>query len=95
MNSRTIFRVTLLSALFATASAFATSTISSARVDSLRIALNRVTVPEMPAKASQLVANVMSHPALSNFDLKERDILPEFCAITRAPVGKNAARPAV
>ncbi|MEO7264393.1 MAG: YdhR family protein [Ferruginibacter sp.] len=36
-------------------------------------------------KASPLVAAVLSHPALSNFDLKERDTLPALNAITRAP----------
>jgi quinol monooxygenase YgiN len=37
-------------------------------------------------KASPLVASVLSHPALSNFDLKERDILKEVSEITRAPL---------
>ena len=37
-------------------------------------------------KASPLVASVLSHPALSNFDLKERDILEEASRITRAPL---------
>ena len=37
-------------------------------------------------KASPLVASVLSHPALSNFDLKERDILNEVSEITRAPL---------
>jgi hypothetical protein len=37
-------------------------------------------------KASPLVASVLSHPALSNFDLKERDILKEISEITRAPL---------
>ena len=37
-------------------------------------------------KASPLVASVLSHPALSHFDLKERDILTEVSAITRAPL---------
>ncbi len=37
-------------------------------------------------KASPLVASVLSHPALSNFDLKERDILTEVSEITRAPL---------
>ena len=35
---------------------------------------------------SPLVASVLSHPALSNFDLKERDILEEVSEITRAPL---------
>jgi quinol monooxygenase YgiN len=38
-------------------------------------------------KSSPLVAAVLSHPALSNFDLKERDILKKVSAITRAPLG--------
>jgi hypothetical protein len=37
-------------------------------------------------KSSELVASVLSHPALSNFDLKERDILNEASEITRAPL---------
>ena len=37
-------------------------------------------------KASPLVASVLSHPALSNFDLKERSILTEVSEITRAPL---------
>jgi hypothetical protein len=37
-------------------------------------------------KSSPLVASVLSHPALSNFDLKERDILSEVSEITRAPL---------
>jgi quinol monooxygenase YgiN len=37
-------------------------------------------------KASALVASVLSHPALSNFDLKERDILEEVSKVTRAPL---------
>ena len=37
-------------------------------------------------KSSPLVASVLSHPALSNFDLKERDILKEVSEITHAPL---------
>ena len=37
-------------------------------------------------KASPLVGSVLSHPALSNFDLKERDILVEASQITHAPL---------
>ena len=37
-------------------------------------------------KASPLVASVLSHPALSNFDLKERDILTGVSETTRAPL---------
>lgn len=36
--------------------------------------------------SSELVAGVMSHPALSNFDLKIRDILTEVSEITHAPL---------
>jgi quinol monooxygenase YgiN len=38
-------------------------------------------------KASPLVASVLSHPALSNFDLKERDIVRDVSLLTRAPLG--------
>ena len=41
-------------------------------------------------KESPLVASVLSHPALSNFDLKERDILEEVSEITRAPLMNSA-----
>ena len=41
-------------------------------------------------KASPLVASVLSHPALSNFDLKERDILTKVSETTRAPLHKNS-----
>jgi hypothetical protein len=37
-------------------------------------------------KASPLVASVLSHPALSNFDLKERDVLADVSEVTRAPL---------
>ena len=37
-------------------------------------------------KASPLVASVLAHPALSNFDLKEREILTEISMITHAPL---------
>jgi len=37
-------------------------------------------------KASPLVASVLSHPALSNFDLKERDILEAPSELNRAPL---------
>jgi len=40
-------------------------------------------------KSSPLVAAVLSHPALSNFDLKERDVLKEVSEITRAPLMKQ------
>lgn len=38
-------------------------------------------------KASPLVASVLSHPSLADFDLKERDILSEPSMVTRAPLG--------
>ena len=41
-------------------------------------------------KASDLVASVLSHPALSNFDLKERDILQQVSEQTRAPLLQEA-----
>ena len=41
-------------------------------------------------KSSPLVASVLSHPALSNFDLKERDILKDASEITRAPLMETA-----
>lgn len=37
-------------------------------------------------KASPLVASVLSHPSLSNFELRERGIIAEASAITRAPL---------
>jgi len=37
-------------------------------------------------KVSPLVASVLSHPALGNFELRERDILGSPSAITRAPL---------
>ena len=37
-------------------------------------------------KASPLVASVLSHPALSNFDLKERDILKAASELNHAPL---------
>jgi hypothetical protein len=40
-------------------------------------------------KESPLVASVLSHPALSNFDLKERDILEEVSKVTKAPLMDN------
>ena len=41
-------------------------------------------------KSSALVASVLSHPALSNFDFRERDILQEVSEITRAPLMETA-----
>jgi hypothetical protein len=37
-------------------------------------------------KASPLVASVLSHPKLSNFDLRERDILTRPSEVTHAPL---------
>ncbi|MDP3072337.1 MAG: YdhR family protein [Opitutaceae bacterium] len=37
-------------------------------------------------KGSALVASVLAHPALSNFELRERDIVVDASAITRAPL---------
>lgn len=37
-------------------------------------------------KASPLVAGVLAHPALGNFELRERDILADASALTRAPL---------
>ena len=37
-------------------------------------------------KASPLVASVLSHPALSNFDFRETDIVKEASEITKAPL---------
>ena len=42
-------------------------------------------------KASPLVAAVLSHPALSNFDLKERDIIEDITRTTRGPVFEEMA----
>jgi quinol monooxygenase YgiN len=37
-------------------------------------------------KASPLVASVLAHPALGSFELRERAIIAEASAITRAPL---------
>jgi hypothetical protein len=37
-------------------------------------------------KASSLVASILSHPALSNFELREMDILKEVSVLTHAPL---------
>lgn len=42
-------------------------------------------------KASPLVAAVLSHPALSNFDFRERDILKELSELTHAPLREVTA----
>ncbi|WP_276503249.1 YdhR family protein [Terrimonas pollutisoli] len=41
-------------------------------------------------KASPLVASVLSHPALFNFDFRETDIVKEPSEITRAPLMEMA-----
>ena len=41
-------------------------------------------------KNSELVAGVLSHPKLSNFELRDRDIVAEASAITRAPLAAKA-----
>jgi hypothetical protein len=41
-------------------------------------------------KASPLVAAVVSHPALSNFDFRETDIVKEPSEITKAPLMQMA-----
>ena len=41
-------------------------------------------------KASPLVASVVSHPALSNFNFRETDIIKEPSEITRAPLMEMA-----
>lgn len=41
-------------------------------------------------KNSPLVASVLSHPALGNFDLKERDIVAEASRINHAPLMQEA-----
>jgi hypothetical protein len=42
-------------------------------------------------KASPLVQGVLAHPALSNFDFRETDIVNEASAITNAPISAVAA----
>ena len=39
-------------------------------------------------KLSPLVQSVMSHPALSNFEFRENDIVKQPSVITRAPVSE-------
>ena len=41
-------------------------------------------------KASPLVQNVLSHPALSNFNFRETDIVKEPGLVTNAPVMQKA-----
>lgn len=40
---------------------------------------------------SELAARVLGHPALSDFSVKQFDVLPEQSRITRAPIGAQAA----
>jgi hypothetical protein len=40
-------------------------------------------------KESPLVQSVLSHPALSNFDFRETDIVKEPGLITRAPISET------
>jgi hypothetical protein len=40
--------------------------------------------------ASPIVAQITSHPALSDFSVKQFDIMEDFTAITRGPVGELA-----
>ena len=42
-------------------------------------------------KAGPLVAQVLAHPALSNFDLKIRDILRDVSEVTRAPLSESGS----
>ena len=42
-------------------------------------------------KASPLVAAVLSHPALSNFELRERDVIEDITRITRGPLFEKLA----
>ncbi|WP_051189712.1 YdhR family protein [Daejeonella oryzae] len=42
-------------------------------------------------KTSPLVESVLSHPALSNFNFSERDILQDISEITHAPIMGSVA----
>ena len=42
-------------------------------------------------KSSPLVAAVLGHPALSNFDIKQFEVMTEVSRITNAPLGASAA----
>ena len=42
-------------------------------------------------KGSPLVASVLSHPALSDFSIKQFDVLDEISRVTRAPLAASAA----
>jgi hypothetical protein len=41
-------------------------------------------------KASPLVASVLSHPALSDFNIKQFEVLDQISRITRAPIAAAA-----
>jgi quinol monooxygenase YgiN len=41
-------------------------------------------------KSSALVASVLTHPSLSHFELRERDVLKEVSELTRAPLMQEA-----
>ena len=40
---------------------------------------------------SEIVAGIVSHPALSDFSVKQFSVMPAESAITRAPVGSAVA----
>ena len=42
-------------------------------------------------KGSPLVASVLSHPALSDFSIKQFEVLDEISRVTRAPLAASAA----
>lgn len=42
-------------------------------------------------KASPLVAAVLNHPALANFNIKQFDVLEEVSAVTNAPLARDTA----
>ena len=42
-------------------------------------------------KSSPLVAAVLGHPALSEFSIKQFEVMTEVSRITRAPLGASAA----
>lgn len=42
-------------------------------------------------KGSQLVASVLSHPALSDFSIKQFEVLKKISGITRAPLAATVA----
>ena len=42
-------------------------------------------------KGGPLVAGVLAHPALSDFNIKEFEVLTDVSQITRAPLGVTAA----